>query len=150
MGIIKIIENEIFIKPRLEINESLDDYKFYCFNGEPKYCQVIRDRYSKETIDFYDMEWIHQDFVGLNPVNHKGQLHEIRNGLTPVSCPAHLKIMISICRKLAKDIPFVRVDLYMIDNKAYFGELTFYPATGICVFSPREWAEKLGELLKLP
>ncbi len=44
----------------------LPDYKFFCFNGEPKYCQVIRDRRSKETIDFYDMEWKHQEFVGLN------------------------------------------------------------------------------------
>ena len=41
----------------------LPDYKFFCFNGEPKYCQVIRDRRSKETIDFYDMEWKHQEFV---------------------------------------------------------------------------------------
>ena len=64
--------------------------------------------------------------------------------------PEHLDILISICRKLAKDIPFVRVDLYVIDNKEYFGELTFYPASGFGVFTPNIWQENLGDILKLP
>ncbi len=120
----------------------LSDYKFFCFNGEPQFCQVIRDRNSKETIDFYDMEWIHQEFIGLNPV--------ARNGLNPVARPKHLDEMQNICRKLSKDIPFVRVDLYVIDDKTYFGELTFFPASGFGVFSPKEWNIKLGNLLELP
>lgn len=119
----------------------LSDYKFFCFNGEPKFCQVIRDRHSKETIDFYDMGWTHQAFVGLNPV--------ARNGLTPVVRPAKLELMKDICKKLAKDIPFVRVDLYVINESVYFGELTFYPASGFGVFTPSEWDAKLGELLKI-
>lgn len=119
----------------------LPDYKFFCFNGEPKYCQVIRDRHSKETIDFYDMDWRHQEFVGLNPV--------ASNGLTPVARPIHLEKMADICRKLAKDIPFVRVDLYVIDDREYFGELTFYPASGIGVFTPKEWTGKLGDLITI-
>ena len=47
--------------------EELRDYKFYCFNGKPTYCQVIANRSSHETIDFFDMEWTHMEFVGLNP-----------------------------------------------------------------------------------
>ena len=45
----------------------LTDYKFFCFNGEPKFCQVINDRSTKETIDFFDMNWQRQEFIGLNP-----------------------------------------------------------------------------------
>lgn len=111
----------------------LTDYKFFCFNGVPKYCQVIRDRHSKETIDFYDMDWAHQDFVGLNPVARPSRLREIKN----------------ICMRLAKGIPFVRIDLYVVDDNVYFGEITFFPASGIGAFSPNCWNEKLGSLIHL-
>lgn len=122
--------------------EELSDYKFFCFNGEPLYCQVIRDRNCTETIDFYDREWNHQEFVGLNPV--------ARNGLNPVICPNNLLEMQVICRKLSKGIPFVRIDLYNVDGKIYFGEITFFPRTGIGNFEPKEWNLRLGEMLILP
>ena len=74
----------------------LVDYKFFCFDGQPRYCQVIRDRHTKETIDFYDMEWNHMSFVGLNPV--------ARNGLTPVARPVNLETMKEICSLLSGEI----------------------------------------------
>ena len=120
----------------------LPDYKFFCFNGVPLYCQVIRDRSGVETIDFYDMEWNHMPFVGLNPV--------AKNGVKPVSRPRHLYAMQEICEKLSKGIPFVRVDMYVVGDFEYFGELTFFPASGIGTFTPDEWQDKLGELIKLP
>lgn len=119
----------------------LSDYKFYCFNGQPKFCQVIRDRRTKETIDFYDMDWNHQEFVGLNPV--------ARNGLTPVARPQKLNSMIEICTKLAANIPFVRIDLYNINNRIYFGEITFFPASGMGVFTPNEWDAILGSYISI-
>lgn len=121
--------------------QDLSDYKFFCFNGEPRYCQVIRDRNTLETIDFYDMEWNHMPFTGLNPV--------AKNGLTAVEKPMHLTSMIDICRKLAKDIPFSRIDLYVVNNREYFGEITFYPASGLGCFTPNEWDYTLGELINL-
>ena len=123
------------------IHQDLIDYKFYCFNGEPQYCQVIRDRRKKETIDFYDMQWVHMPFVGLNPI--------VKNGLNPVEKPGQLNTMIEICKKLAKNIPFVRIDLYLINNKIFFGEITFFPASGFGVFTPEEWNYKLGEMIFL-
>lgn len=139
----KQIIAEKFMAPRISAaSNDLEDYKFFCFNGEPKYCQVIRDRHTKETIDFYDMDWNHQEFVGLNPI--------ARNGLKPVARPVHLSDMIRICRELSKDIPFVRVDLYVIDDCEYFGELTFYPASGFGCFTPEEWSCKLGDILTMP
>lgn len=136
-----VIIAEQYMQEQNSSHSDLSDYKFFCFNGEPVYCQVIRDRYTKETIDFYDMNWVHQDFVGLNPV--------ARNGLNPVARPLHLEKMKEICRKLADKSPFTRVDMYVINNCEYFGEITLYPASGFGVFTPNEWDKKLGELLKL-
>lgn len=140
----KRIIAEKYMMESISQNEDSDlvDYKFYCFNGMPAYCQVIRDRNTKETIDFYDMEWNHMPFVGLNPV--------ISNGLNPVIRPLHLKKMIEISRLLSKNIPFTRIDLYLIDDKIYFGEITFYPASGLGTFTPTEWNYILGEMLELP
>lgn len=138
----RIIAEKFMAPEKSPAPKDLPDYKFFCFSGEPKYCQVIRDRHTKETIDFYDLNWQHQEFVGLNPV--------ARNGLTPVARPENLEEMVLICRKLAKDHPFVRVDLYVIDDKKYFGELTLYPASGMGIFTPEEWNSRLGDLLTLP
>ena len=131
------------------IDKDLPDYKFFCFNGEPHYCQVIRDRHSKETIDFYDMEWKHMPFVGLNPVAKNGLNPVANNGLNPVAKPQHLETMKEICRKLSKDMKFSRIDLYVIDDQEYFGEITLYPAAGFGEFNPAEWNAKLGDMIKL-
>lgn len=124
-----------------EGEEELLDYKFYCFNGEPQYCQVISGRHTDETIDFFDMEWNHQDFIGLNP--------NTRHSNKPAAKPATLPKMIKIARALSQGQPFLRVDLYQINGYVYFGELTFYPASGFGFFNPDEWDYKLGDLLKL-
>lgn len=129
--------------------EDLIDYKFYCFNGEPRYCQVIRDRNTIETIDFYDMEWNHMPFVGLNPVIKNNTTPIIKNGQTPVQKPIHLDEMIEISRNLSAKIPFLRVDLYVIQDRIYFGEMTFYPASGLGEFTPSKWNVELGTLLDL-
>lgn len=139
----RILAEKFMVPKKNSAPADLPDYKFFCFNGEPKYCQVIQNRRTKETIDFYDMKWSHQEFVGI--INSP-----IYNGLKPVAPPKHLNEMIEICKKLAKDIPFVRVDLYAIDEKQYFGELTFYPASGIGTFNPDVWNGRLGDLLTLP
>ena len=61
--------------------------------------------------------------------------------------PENLSRMIEIARILSQDFPFVRVDLYNIHGKIYFGELTFYPWSGYVKFNPFEFDEKLGQLL---
>ena len=137
----RIIAEKYMADPSRPNVEDLVDYKFYCFNGQPQYCQVIRDRHTEETIDFYDMDWNHMPFVGLNPV--------ARNGLTPVARPVNLETMKEICRKLSKDMKFSRIDLYEINDKDYFGEITFYPAAGFGEFTPEEWDERLGEMIHL-
>ena len=134
---------ETYIEDNVVPNSDyLTDYKFYCFNGKPTYCQVIRDRGSNETIDFYDMQWNHMPFVGLK--------EGISNGLTPVEKPTKLDEMIMIADKLSDGIPFSRIDVYAVNQKVYFGEITFFPASGIGSFSPSKWDKELGDLIKLP
>lgn len=119
-----------------DVDLDLPDYKFYCFNGRPLYCQLIRNRHSNETIDFYDTEWNHLDFVGLNP--------KAINGKIPAEKPQKYDIMLDICKKLSQNIPFVRIDLYNIRGLIYFGEMTFFPGSGFGRFEPKEWNEILG------
>ena len=64
--------------------------------------------------------------------------------------PDNLKKMIELSERLAKNISFIRVDFYNINGKIYFGELTFYPASGLEKFEPEKWDVKLGEWIKLP
>lgn len=136
----KNVEPKIIAEEYLENEgDQLIDYKFYCFNGVPEYCQVIRNRFTEETIDFYDMEWNLMPFVGLNSV--------ARNGLNPVEKPLNLDLMINICHCLSKDKAFVRIDLYNVCERIYFGEITFYPASGFGMFRPKEWNEILGNKL---
>lgn len=119
----------------------LPDYKFFCFDGKPMYCQLIQDRATKETIDFYDMEWNHMPFYGLNPLHGPAA--------KPAAKPQGFEQMTEIVAKLSKGYPFVRVDLYNVEGTTFFGELTFYPASGYGHFTPDEWDERLGDLLHI-
>ena len=124
-----------------EHETELKDYKFFCFNGEPKYCQVISDRSTNETIDFFDMKWNHQEFIGLNS--------KCSNSKHPIAKPVTFEKMKEFAYILAKNTKFVRIDFYEIERKLYFGEITFYPASGFGNFKPSEWNEKLGEMINL-
>lgn len=137
------------VKPRIiaekylkESNsDNLKDYKIYCFNGVPKYCQVISDRYTHETIDFYDMEWNHQNFVGLTKNVHNAKYTHTK--------PVNLDLMINFSKILSKNIPFIRVDFFEVNKKLYFGELTFYPASGFGEFYPSKYNDILGDMIML-
>lgn len=140
----KNVPRRIIAEKFIEIpgKKDLTDYKIYCFNGVPRYIQVIQDRHTKETIDFFDTEWNHQEFYGLNPVPKPAE--------APVPKPANLSDMLRVAKKLAKGTEFVRVDVYQVNDGIYFGELTFFPASGMGTFTPVEWNVRLGDLLKLP
>lgn len=142
----RIIAEKYICENNRTSETDLTDYKFFCFNGEPLYCQVIRNRNTKETIDFYDMEWNHMPFIGLVPMFDKSLYG---NGYESVSRPLKLEEMKKIAKLLSKSIPFLRVDLYYVNNRVYFGETTFFPASGIGTFVPEEWNLKLGELIDL-
>lgn len=130
------------VAPDKALDSELSDYKFYCFDGKATFCQVIRNRSTDESIDFFDMNWNHMPFVGLNPI--------AKNGKTPVARPSNLNDMIKVAEALSKDIPFTRIDLYQINSITYFGKVTFYPNSGVGTLNPEEWNTRLGDLIKLP
>lgn len=120
----------------------LRDYKFFCFDGDPKCLFVATDRGVKgeETkFDFYDMEWNHLPFTNGHP-----------NSQCPPKKPKNFETMKEIAAKLSAGIPHVRVDLYNVNGNIYFGEMTFFHWGGMKPFQPREWDYKLGEMIKLP
>lgn len=119
------------------------DYKFFCFNNVPKYCQVLSGRKDVECSDFFDMEWNHQ------PFHEPREFPFSQNNLIK---PINFDNMFGLASKLASDInsPFVRIDFYNIQGKIYFGEITFFPTSGLGGFSPSEWDLKFGNLIKLP
>lgn len=133
------------VKPKIIVEkymgDNLNDYKIFCFNGVPKYILVCSNRNGGfKNTDFYDVNW---NLMPFTREKHK-------NNPNGIPKPKNLKEMLDIAQKLAKDIPFVRVDLYDIKNKIYFGEMTFYPSAGFEGFSPVEWDKKLGDMIKLP
>lgn len=124
-----------------ESGTELKDYKFFCFNGEPKYMLLVSGRLAgKKRFDYFDLNWNHL------PVHDVGCPGAER---LPAK-PDNFEEMIFIVKKLSKGMTHVRVDLYNINSKIFFGELTFFDGSGLSVYDPREWDFKFGQFLKLP
>lgn len=116
--------------------KGLVDYKFHCFSGKIELCQVIGDRTTEETIDFYDSNWQHLS-INRPP---------FPNAKTKREKPATFDLMLELVSKLSKEFSYVRVDMYEINKKVYFGEMTFTPASGMMIIKPDEWDYKLGAM----
>lgn len=139
------------VKPRIIAEKLLSnsdsselvDYKIFCFNGEPKLLFLASDRYTKgESLkfDWYD--------INLNHLPFKSKGYETTNKKFPVF--PEFDQMKDVARQLSQGIPFLRVDLYLVDHKIYFGELTFFHDGGFVPLEPEEWEYKLGEMIQLP
>ena len=124
-----------------ESNNELKDYKIFCFNGVPKYIQLDFGRFSKHYRNYYDISW---NFIPFNT----GKL--VSDSSKFLKKPQMLDKALNLANILSSKISFVRVDFYLINEKIYFGELTFYPASGFKNFTPFEWDKKFGDLLILP
>ena len=111
-----------------ETHEEIKDYKLFCFDGKVKYIQVDSTRFSNHQRTVFDVNW--------NKVNSKWR-YEYCN--PEPSKPEQLSEMIEIAEKLSKDFYLVRVDLYNINKKIYFGELTFTPVSGFEKFEKEEF-----------
>lgn len=116
--------------------KDLVDYKVHCFNGEPKFVLLCQDRYAEGglTEDFYTTDW---QLMPVRRPNHP-------NSNTLVAKPDELGSILELSKTLSKDIPFVRVDFYIIDHRVYFGEMTFSPAGGMTPFVPDSYDTLFG------
>ena len=120
----------------------LMDYKILCFEGKPRIIQVVTDRYIDKigNYTFMDLNW------GKLPMVYEGYPP---NSRTVLKKPRKFKEMLEIAKNLSRNFPFVRVDLYYVDNRIYFGELTFTPAGGLEKFDPQEVDDQLGKLIDI-
>lgn len=121
--------------------KELRDYKFFCFNGEPKLMFVASGRNDKGLrIDYFDLQYRHLDLVR-KPCPNAEEMPEK---------PKNFEKMIHLSRVLSKGKPHLRVDFYEVNGKVYFGELTFFNHGGFGKYSPEKWNYILGEWLELP
>lgn len=123
-----------------ESGTELKDYKIFCFNGKPEFIQVDFGRFTKHERNLYSTQWEYMGFASLYPTN--------KDHIIPK--PVCLTEMIEIARTLSHGLPFMRVDLYVIGEKIYFGEMTLFHGSGFEPWTPFEWDRKLGDMLVLP
>lgn len=118
--------------------EGLDDYKFFCFNGEAKMLNIISNREREVRKDFLDLDFnkipVTQTYPASNKIFEK---------------PENYNLMVDIAEEISKNIPHVRVDLYNDEGKIYFGELTFFNASGATKFEPEKYDEIFGDWIDL-
>lgn len=137
----KDVPRKIIIEKLIE-DESGDlmDYKIFCFNGEPKFLKVDFNRFTHHQANYYDHNWDLLPF---------GEVLCPPNPMHLIEKPKNLEEMFELARILASGNKFLRVDFYNINGRIYFGEMTFYPASGMGNFTPKEWDLKLGDFLNL-
>lgn len=137
------------IIPRVFAEELLDDgsshalmdYKFMCYNGRCENIFVCSNRDKSLQVDFFDREWKHLPFQRHYP-----------NAPYDITKPEALTEMLDAADRLSTVIshPFVRIDFYYVKGHVYFGEITFFPGSGMEEFTPPEWDGVLGKMIKLP
>lgn len=138
----KYVDRKILIEENIQKDpsEEINDYKLMCFSGKVKCSFVCTDRFSKDglKVTFFDNEWNVMPF----------ERHYPKSRVT-IPKPRHYDEMVRLAEMLSKDLPFVRVDFYEVNDRVYFGELTLFPGCGWEEFTPAEWDTKLGEWIDL-
>ena len=131
----KVIVEELLVDPDSS-DGSICDYKFLCYNGKFKYLWIDKDRYSNHLRGFWDQDLrFMPDKVSDHPTFSKEKAPKL---------PDNIREMIEVSEKLADGFPFVRVDLYNIRGRIVFGEMTFYPWSGYCLYTPDSFDFDLG------
>lgn len=140
----ELTKPSIIIEKYLSINDDLPDYKFFCFSGELKFAWIDSGRYSG-----------HHTRTIFNPLNPKeiydfqfGAVDQFIKGDT-LNLPNNFPEMVNVAKKLAEDFLFVRVDLFNVDEKIYFGELTFSSGSGYRCPDPKSVDIDLGKFIKI-
>ncbi len=137
----KDIKPKVFAEQYLEdASGELTDYKFFCFDGMVKALFIGTERFSKEVkFDFFDADFNHLDLYQIHPMSGK-----------QIPKPDCFDEMKALAAKLSKGFPHVRVDLYNVNGRIYFGELTFFHHGGFAPFHPEKWDYEFGSWIHLP
>ena len=140
----KNVKPRIIAEPYLENEKGkgLIDYKFFCFNGIPKFLYVSEglENHKTASISFLDMNFQRTDFKRKDYKEYEKIPEK----------PVNFEKMKELSKILSKGVPFLRVDFYEIKGKIFFSELTFYPCSGFLPFEPEEYDKIIGDMLILP
>lgn len=136
------------VKPRIiaekymtdESEVELKDYKVFNFNGEAKFIQVDYGRFTNHKRNLYSIDWEYINAAIQYPSDQSVQINK----------PEKLDEMLMLARKLSASIPYVRTDFYSINDKIYFGEITFFAEAGFGKFTPEQFGVEIGSWIKLP
>lgn len=139
----KNVHRRIFAEKYMvdSLTGELRDYKFFCFNGVVRFFKIDFDRFIKHRANYYDPNG---KFVDMGEVICPGKRE------ADIKIPENLEEMIKKAEILSQGIPFVRVDFYNCQGKIYFGEMTFFPASGMELLYPDDCDKNWGKLLELP
>ena len=121
------------------ISETITDYKFFCFDGNPRMMYLSSDGAAEPRTDFFDMEFNHI------PIRMRDENSEVKP-----KKPEAFETMKSLAKTLSENIAHVRVDFYVVNKKIYFGEMTFYHNGGFVHVNPPKWDETIGSWIELP
>ena len=133
----RIIAEELLIDNK---TNDLKDYKFFCFNGKVQCFKIDFGRFVNHKANYYDRN------CRLLPF---GEDECPPDNTIVLPIPENFSEMISMAEKLSKNTSFLRVDFYNIEGKIYFGEMTFFPASGFGTFTSEKWDRKLGSWINL-
>ena len=139
------------VKPRIiaesymedeEQQKGLTDYKFYCFGGEPRFLYVSKglEDHATASISFLNLDWSFAPF----------QRGDYKRFATLPKKPENYETMLKFAAELSRGTSFLRVDLYEINQRIYFSELTFTPCGGMMRFDPEVWDSTIGDWIDLP
>ena len=137
------------VLPRIIVEEYMEDdktlqlrdYKFFCFNGEPKCFKIDFDRFVNHRANYYD---INKQLLKIGELSFPPDFEQ------NLEMPQKFNEMLDLAKKLSKDMVFVRVDFYEVNGNIYFGEITFFPASGTSRFINEYTNELFGKWLELP
>ena len=132
-----IIAEQLMVDEK-EPEKSIEDYKFFCFNGEPKIMFVVTERGKNSKLDYFDMDF-----------NHLPITDDFANAGKPIDKPANFQQMKEIAALLSKGKRHVRIDLYELNGKIYFGEYTFFHGGGFQRMKPEEWEIQVGDWIDI-
>lgn len=134
---------KVFVEEYIEeFDGQVNDYKFWCFNGTPKFLNTTTNHFENfdgYPIGYYDLNW--------NLLDLAYQGHEVYKNAPK---PKHFTEMIELARKLSAGFPFVRVDFFDTPKQLYLAELTFEPNGGFGKYNKPEFDIRVGELITLP
>lgn len=138
----KNVPHRILVEPFIVDNSGyeLKDYKFFSFDGTVRFFKIDFNRFTDHKANYYDLDMnllpFEEELIPSDPTQKFEK-------------PQSFNDMVRFAEILSAGIPFVRIDFYEVENKALFGEMTFFPACGFERIVPYEWDIKIGSWLNI-